>query len=342
MGLPTFLILLILVLWDVSNLKRFDYFAFKHVFQKLNRSILYLSILTACVFFFLESTEEEGIVCLIGLILSIYLLGREQLISLHLPKKNYENITFFLTCDFLRVVIVWLFASLIFSVILFNLGLLWPSYITEFDEILYTTIFSTALVIYLINEATTRLDEKGFWFHVGLDGKKRSNLRTIIFPALIGLVFAISSVALVMIRPEQPDTPLSGILEEVNSPFALLLFLFLATVIAPFVEEIIFRGYFYNMICRIKGERIALYVISLSFGVMHMGQYWGDWAAIGIVTVLGFVLTMVRVVTQTTLSSIVLHYTYNGSVAIITTMLIARDNPELIETFMIMNGLFAF
>ncbi len=336
MGLPTLLVLFLLTFWDLSNFKCFDQSKYRTVFTKLNKTLILFFVVIGLVSYAVHQPLEDIGEFIFGAILVVYFYGREKLSQQLEAYRTEDQKKFFLTCDLLYVATVWLFGSLIFSLIMYCLGTMFPNYITELDEILCTTIVSTILILYLIDTTVLKIDNKGFWYHVGFDQERRSKFKTVILPAFVGLLFALSSVALIFVRPEQPQTPLSQILEGAVSPLSIFLFLILATIVAPFVEEIVFRGYFYNMLCRIKGQRMAIYVSAFSFAIMHVGQYWGDWAAIGIIAVLGLALTLFRVLTHTTLASVIMHYTYNGGVAVTTSILIARDNPELLQPIMIL------
>ena len=139
----------------------------------------------------------------------------------------------------------------------------------------------------------------------------------IVLPMAVGLALAYLSALIILHRSVQPSTPLHEVLEATQSPLLIFLFLFLAVVVAPFLEELIFRGYFYHVVSFIKGKGFAIFWISLVFAFLHVGQYWGDWVAVGMVTILGFALTALRAWTGTTLASVVMHYVYNAGVTLI-------------------------
>ena len=161
---------------------------------------------------------------------------------------------------------------------------------------------------------------------------KTSRLKTILLPLLLGLFFAYVSVSLTFLRGEQPKTPLSEVLEATQSTPAILGFLALAVLLAPLIEEIIFRGYFFYVVNQMKGSVIAVSSVALAFAFLHVGQYWGDWLAIGMVTILGFVLTLLRAWSGSTVAGIVMHYMYNAGVVVISIIMILA-HPELAPDF---------
>jgi len=77
---------------------------------------------------------------------------------------------------------------------------------------------------------------------------------------------------------------------------------------APLGEEIIFRGYFFRVLSVVKGPVWSAVIIALSFGLLHVEQYWGDWLAIAMVAALGLALSYLRAWTGTSLSTMVTHF----------------------------------
>ena len=112
-----------------------------------------------------------------------------------------------------------------------------------------------------------------------------------------------------------------------------MFFIFLATAVllAPLGEEIIFRGYFFRVLSVVKGPVWSAVIIALSFGLLHVEQYWGDWLAIGVVALLGVVLTLLRMWTQSTIASAVLHYVYNGGVTLLPIIFLIFSNAAYLQ-----------
>ena len=184
-------------------------------------------------------------------------------------------------------------------------------------QLILSAVSSSAVALILIARASHTFSDRGFLYNMGLRKGERSVVEVFVAPALAGLLFASVSSGIMLLRHEQPVTPLSEVVDATDSVWLMAVFLALAVLAAPLVEEVIFRGYFFPVISRAKGERFAIYVISLVFAFLHVGQYWGDWAAILMVMLLGFALTILRARTGTTLASIVAHYAYNAGVTVI-------------------------
>lgn len=82
-------------------------------------------------------------------------------------------------------------------------------------------------------------------------------------------------------------------------------------LLAPAVEETIFRGYLYPVLARGLGVELGVLVTGILFGLMHAPQLWGGWGQIGLMMFVGIVLTYARARTGTVLSSWLLHIGYN-------------------------------
>jgi len=194
---------------------------------------------------------------------------------------------------------------------------MFSAYLSEFGKLLLSAAIFFVLIIIFIHKASSKFSSQGFWENIGFARKQKSFLRKIIIPASLGLIFAFISTGIILSREIHPSTPLSEIIQETSSETLLMLFLGLAVLIAPLVEEIIFRGYFYRVLCVVKGEKFAIILISFSFAALHVGQYWKDWQAIIIVSILGFVLTLIRAWSKTLTSSVIMHYVYNAGIVFI-------------------------
>ncbi len=82
-------------------------------------------------------------------------------------------------------------------------------------------------------------------------------------------------------------------------------------LLAPAVEETIFRGYLYPVLARSLGVGGGVLVTGFLFGMMHAEQLWGGWGQIGLMVVVGIVLTYARARAGTVLASWLLHLGYN-------------------------------
>jgi hypothetical protein len=91
-----------------------------------------------------------------------------------------------------------------------------------------------------------------------------------------------------------------------------LLLMMISVLIAPVLEETIFRGFIYPVIARSLGIAASVVITGIIFGLLHAAQLWGGWLQIGLLVIVGIIFTYVRAVTKTVIASYVLHVSYNS------------------------------
>ncbi|MGI8670728.1 MAG: CPBP family intramembrane glutamic endopeptidase [Aridibacter sp.] len=126
-----------------------------------------------------------------------------------------------------------------------------------------------------------------------------------------GLLVLVFGVALAMSQIfGQTDNDLLKILR--SSRYAVFLVAFMATISAPFVEEVVYRGVLYSAFQRTFNIPIAVLLVTLVFALVHFPQYWGDYATLSTLLFLSLVLTLIRVKTGSLLPCILFHFLING------------------------------
>ena len=100
--------------------------------------------------------------------------------------------------------------------------------------------------------------------------------------------------------------------ELLKARVSILLFGVLGVLVAPLVEETIFRGFLYPVIARRTGVAAGIAITGTLFGLMHAAQLWGGWGQIALLILVGVVLTWVRARTGTVAASYFVHLGYNG------------------------------
>jgi membrane protease YdiL (CAAX protease family) len=121
-------------------------------------------------------------------------------------------------------------------------------------------------------------------------------------------------------------TLLNGIFPPVETPAferlfstqaAALLVIAASLLMAPLVEEIIFRGYIYTVLERTWGVAPAVLLSGVLFGSIHFPQLWPGYFQMFLLCVVGVVFSLARARTGTTLASMALHFGYNAIISLL-------------------------
>jgi uncharacterized protein len=105
-------------------------------------------------------------------------------------------------------------------------------------------------------------------------------------------------------------TDLDQILE--SSRAAALTLAFIAVATAPLIEEMTYRGLLYSSLQRVIGRWFAVVVVASMFAGLHVYQYRQNIGAILSISLLSFVLTVIRARTGRLLPCVVIHLVFNG------------------------------
>ena len=95
------------------------------------------------------------------------------------------------------------------------------------------------------------------------------------------------------------------------------LLLLMSVLMAPLVEETIFRGFIYPVVARSFGRGIGIVATGTLFGLLHASQLWGGWTQIALLVCVGIVLTYARAAKRTVVASFLLHLSYNFCVSLL-------------------------
>jgi len=87
--------------------------------------------------------------------------------------------------------------------------------------------------------------------------------------------------------------------------------IFSVLVVAPFVEEVIFRGFMYPALNRYMGIAPAVVITSVFFTFAHYPQVMGNPVFMAVLFTLSVIITYVRARTGSTWVAIVMHHIYN-------------------------------
>ena len=182
------------------------------------------------------------------------------------------------------------------------------------ETLRYNAIFNASLlttfhilflgVIYLFLTVNHSLP---FW--EGLGWRKIST-RAAGVCALGGVALAILIQFAPPLLPSSQDFPLQKLF---NSPAAGYTIAAFAILIAPFMEELIFRGLLFAFFERLAGVPMAVVATAALFAALHVSQYWGAWNHVVLITLVGVCFSLVRGVTGSVTPAYVLHTAYNAT-----------------------------
>ena len=95
-----------------------------------------------------------------------------------------------------------------------------------------------------------------------------------------------------------------------DRPSALLLAGF-GILVAPLVEEIMFRGFLYPALARWAGSVPAVVLTGVGFALLHGAQLGFAWVPLLLIFIVGVVLTTARAVTASVATCVLMHTAYN-------------------------------
>jgi membrane protease YdiL (CAAX protease family) len=97
-----------------------------------------------------------------------------------------------------------------------------------------------------------------------------------------------------------------------------MLFMAMAVLVAPLVEETVFRGYLYPLFAKTFGVAASIVVTGVLFGLVHGAQLGWTFSLVMVLVVVGIVFTFVRARTGSVYASYLLHLGYNSTIAVFT------------------------
>jgi membrane protease YdiL (CAAX protease family) len=185
-----------------------------------------------------------------------------------------------------------------------------------------------ALIFLFLYVTLSVLRDLSFWNTLGWrplkanqEGHKPSGWLFFLCGCGLALFVAVASVKI----HTNDNMPIQELFK--NRQSALLL-MSMAVMVAPLVEETVFRGYLYPLFAKSFGIAPGVVLTGILFGVMHGSQLGWSWGIVGLLILVGMIFTFARAYTGTVLASFLLHLGYNSAIAI-TTILSTRGFTRL-------------
>ncbi len=171
-------------------------------------------------------------------------------------------------------------------------------------------LWSVATMLYLFGTVRLRT-RRPFWSTIGwreLRPHRFTRRTAALLYVLAGIGLAVIVQLSSLLVGKKTRLPIEELFR--NRPTVLMLMV-LGIFVAPLVEETIFRGYIYPVLARGFGIPAGILVTGMLFGLAHAAQLWGGWGQIGLIIIVGIVLTSVRAQTGTVVASFLVHISYN-------------------------------
>ncbi len=111
--------------------------------------------------------------------------------------------------------------------------------------------------------------------------------------------------------PDKPTFPLQRMFSSPEAAYATGIF---AVLVAPFMEELIFRGVLFAFFERFGGLTFAVVTTAVLFAALHMEEYSGAWNHLLLILVVGLVFSLARGLSGSLAPSVILHTAYNFTV----------------------------
>jgi len=102
----------------------------------------------------------------------------------------------------------------------------------------------------------------------------------------------------------------------------------LSVTLAPFMEELFFRGLLYPVLARRFGITASIFLTGAAFAILHGAQLKYSWAVL-IIFLVGMALTAVRAFTKSVAASFLVHVGYNGTLSAL--LFLATDGFRHLE-----------
>lgn len=167
------------------------------------------------------------------------------------------------------------------------------------------------LTIGLCWMVVTRFGKRPFWATLGWDWGRDFGFWKSAMLAILLLIVGIIITSLT----GNVETQLDQIVN--SSTAARVTTALLATLTAPVVEEVVYRGVLYSALQRVAGAGWAVILVLGLFTLIHVPQYWPNYSVITTVGLLSVALTLVRAYTGRLLPCFIIHLVFNGISSVI-------------------------
>ncbi len=244
--------------------------------------------------------------------------------NLSVQPFNEINISEVLLSSFLAISVLLYLIILIFSLLNnLSVSILMKNPIIEFLAGVVSAFYLTFVLLINFQKQNPAIDKI-------INYKNKLNLKLILFTAIVNLGFAsgFNSIALYKLSflfPSYVEYKLNE--KYFNNIPELILFGISAILLAPVIEELLFRGIVLQKLSNKWGVKSGVLTSSLLFAVLHLN------IAIISIFILSIMFSVLYFKTRNLLTSILCHCFYNIMVTILNGVNVFSQTPAERETF---------
>ena len=204
---------------------------------------------------------------------------------------------------------------------------------TDPNVLVGTSILSFALIILFLYVTLSVLRDKPFWQTLGWKKLKSDPGTGKGKPWMYFLSGCGLSLFVALASSRVKDADHAPIQEFFKTRSGAMLLMGMAVLVAPLVEETIFRGYLYPVLARIisaiahffgmefssairTGVTSSILLTGILFGLLHGPQLGDNLALVSLLMLVGVIFTFARAWTGSVFASFFLHLGYNSMIAI--------------------------
>ncbi len=232
----------------------------------------------------------------------------QSIITLMLFKKDELSKFQFLSIFEFLLVLVLLFASLIFSFIFLpqSLKQLLPAFTSFFDSHyfgIFAFIFEGFLLFYIIYFFTCVRKNKSLKEGLFFYPKSR---KTLLISVLIGFITPVCTAPILL--KLAPSKFFAMDMAKTSDGFV---YIFICALLAPLFEEMFYRGYIFPFFQSKLNSFWAVIITAVFFGASHYANVGNVYVLISLFMLYGFVLTLLRYFTNSMIPPMIAHFTHN-------------------------------
>jgi hypothetical protein len=175
------------------------------------------------------------------------------------------------------------------------------------------TILYFWILVRIRSKRATAQHHDGFWRTMGwrpLGQTGKTPLSRVMYCLLGGVAMSFVVAIGSDLLGKQPPTPIEDLFQTKS---AIIMLMFFGVLVAPLVEELMFRGFLYPVVARRFGMIAGVITTGILFGAFHAPQLWPAYGQIALLVGVGIALTTVRARAHSVFASTLVHMAYNST-----------------------------